>query len=388
MSVNIKRINSPLQIHMQPNLWSEDQRMIHDQNMRMPRDPDGMPLLTAFPLTQDQIQRIDTFGHSGHTVHFPPPHHSQHSPYLDFMQVVDLPLSTREKMSLEPSVPSKRYSSFSQDNLREPSRPRLENTGLDTSDTGRETLRDKLKASIQHKRESLNRVLIPNYHEPYIEVSEKDKRDQEPSKRYSSFFENSLMETSRPRLENTGLDTSDAEKEILQNKLKASVQRRQESLNHVVIPNSYEPYTRISEEYISQIPSFQREQFFEDNYAYKVRDKLKQLAASMKSPQNTIPEKILKYEISNNHYSWLTEIILPKDVFGDIPPQNILEFLSQYSLFLKPKQIHLLYDMLLLKIRTKADGIEDRDKKRVFRMRERNRLRILWKIVFNIETGH
>jgi len=127
MSINTKRINSPLQIHMQSKIWSGDQRIIHDQNMIRARDSNEIPLLTAFPLTQDQIQRIDTFGHHGHTLHFTPPHNSQHSPYLHSMQVVDLPLSEMEMMSMEHSVPSKRHSSFFQDGLRETSRPRLEN---------------------------------------------------------------------------------------------------------------------------------------------------------------------------------------------------------------------------------------------------------------------
>jgi len=308
MSINTERAN-PLQIHMQPKFWSGDQRMIHDQNMRMPRDPDGTPLLNAFPLTQNQIQRIDTFGTHGDTFHFPPPHDSQFSPYLHSMQVVDLPLSTREKMSLEPSVPSKRYSSFSQDNLRETSRPRLENTGLDTYETGRETLQKKLKDSIQGN---------------------------------------------------------------------------QESPNHVVIPNPYKPYAIISEEYIRQLPSFQREQYFEHNYAHQVQDNLKMLAESMQSPQNTIPKNILRHEISNNNYSWLKQIKLPVDGFGDIPPQNILEFLSRYSLSLKQEQIQLLYDILVYEITKKAADIEDDKKKRAFKTREKNRLNILWRTVFNI----
>ena len=326
---------------MQPILWSEDQRSIHHQNMRMPRDPDGMPLLTAFPLTQDQIQRIDTFGHSGHTDHFNPPHDSQHSPYLQTMQVVHLPLSTMEKMSLEPSVPSKRYSSFFQDSSRETSRPRLEKTDTNTLN----------KTSSDH-------ILSPIYQ-----------------------------------------DMSGNDRQILRDKLKLSLQQKkispsdQSMLTQDTLQNKLGPITQRFQN--PNLPRFQqmfadhlaRASYFPDDFVEHVKQNLRTLLLTTSGPQREIQSRILGLNINNNKYVWLKELKFPIQPFNDLEPQTILEFLSKYSLSLNEQQIKSLYDFLHVEIRRKAVTFDTAHKYNVFSMREKKRLERLWQIVFNIETG-
>ena len=358
MSVNIKRINSPLQIHMQPNLWSEDQRIIHDQNMRMPRDPDGMPLLTAFPLTQDQIQRIDTFGHSGHTVHFPPPHHSQHSPYLHSMQVVDFPVSKMEMMSMEPSIPSKRYSSFFQDSLRETSRPRLENKDTNTLNktsfdyilsptyqdmlgNDRQILQDKLKLSLQQKN------ISPSDH--------------------SMLTQDTLQNKLRPinqRFQNIELPR-------FQQMLAISKDTSRENTNN-------------SDEITNTDHSY-KASYFHDDFVEQVKQNLRTLLSKTDDPQRIIQLKILNLDINNNNYIWLKEFKFPIQPFDLLEPQTILEFLSKYSLSLTEEQIKSLYDFLHVEIRTKAVTFQTAEQNNVFRIREMRRLKKLWNTVFDIK---
>ena len=350
MSINTERAN-PLQIHMQPNLWSEDQRIIHDQNMRMPRDPDGTPLLTAFPLTQDQIQRIDTFGHSGHTVHFPPPHHSQDSPYLYSMDVVDFPVSKMEMMSMEPSIPSKRYSSLFQDSLRETSRPRLDKKDTNTLNISptyqdmlgndRQILRDKLKLSLQQKN------ISPNIQ--------------------SMLTQGTLQNKLRPinqRFQNIELPP-------FQQMLYISKDTSRENT--------------INSDEITNTDHSNKASYFHDDFVEQVKQNLRTLPSKTDGPQRIIQLKILNLDINNNNYIWLKEFKFPIQPFDLLEPQTILEFLSKYSLSLTEEQIKSLYDFLHVEIRRKAVTFQTAEQNNVFRIREMRRLKKLWNTVFDIK---
>jgi len=82
----------------------------------------------------------------------------------------------------------------------------------------------------------------------------------------------------------------------------------------------------------------------------------------------------------------LKEFKFPIQPFNTLEPQTILEFLSKYCLSLNEEQIESLYNFLHAEIRRKAVKFETSEQNNVFRIREMNRLKRLWKTVFNIET--